>query len=690
MKAMKRASPPISTVTDPAAVCSEETRTRVVVKDHQTTEPRTEVTVEERPAATNAHDVQFAPGVRFKFGELNVELTHCLSLDRVVITDVVTREARVVSRAELTPVEYGAGGDARRPIQFDGVSEEQLAQAVTREQALRPYFQAGTLPTRDAYQLAKALSVSTRTLWRWMHRYKHCGDVTAFLDAPRGLRQGQRSLDREVEAIIRFTIVGKLKSTGNCTVRAVYEAIRGDCQALGRSAPARSTLLERIKSLKADPEVLPPEVGRKVRDRTRLIRGSAEATRALQRVEIDHTLVDTHIVDALDGQPLGRPWLTLAIDVATRAIMGFVLTLEHPSRLSVAQCVRHSIFPKEAWLQSIGAVGPWPVFGRMKLIYTDNGAEFRSLSFRLGCKRHGIENNYRPVRTPRYGGTIERLIGTFMHRMRLIPGNTYNEILAAKTPYPAQQAVLTLDDLERWFSNEVTAYHHEPHRTLGVSPLTAWENAWRTTDGLVLPSYPADRHTLFIDLLPHESRVISTEGIYLYGLRYHCLELAPYVQPEVRRTVRFDPRDISSVFLERPEGGHVRVPWINHGWPRLSLWEWKEICARDHRRGKTGHPEVVRQCLAENDRLINERAAQGKLRARRRRARAAYWVADAQNQDPEAPSPRSRQRKLTAHPTLGSTYPAPEAVEQPPRLPRTQLEVTIASVESAVDFEVLE
>jgi putative transposase len=108
---------------------------------------------------------------------------------------------------------------------------------------------------------------------------------------------------------------------------------------LGRrmlDAPARATILGRIKSLKADADVLPTEVSRHVRDRTRLLRGSAEASRALERVEIDHTLVDTHIVDAKDRGPLGRPWLTIAIDVATRVVLGFCLTLESPSRLSVA------------------------------------------------------------------------------------------------------------------------------------------------------------------------------------------------------------------------------------------------------------------------------------------------------------------------------------------------------------------
>ena len=111
-----------------------------------------------------------------------------------------------------------------------------------------------------------------------------------------------------------FCSDSKLKSGSNCSVRSIYEAIRCDCQAIVRTR-RRATILGRIKSLKADPDVLPTEVSRHVRDRTRPLRGSAEASRVLERVEIDHTLVDTHIVDAKDRGPLGRPWLTIAMEL---------------------------------------------------------------------------------------------------------------------------------------------------------------------------------------------------------------------------------------------------------------------------------------------------------------------------------------------------------------------------------------
>lgn len=620
-----------------------------------------------------------------------VELSHCLSMDRLVVREFESGHTRVVARTDLRPIEGPPPPEcatSRRPA-LESITEAQLEQLKLREEALEPYLDGKELSAIEAHHLGQKLGVTARTVRRWLQRYKRYRDATELLPRLPGVRQGQRSLDPAVEAIIRFVAVQKLRQGGNCSVRSIYEFIRRDCDAIGKAVPARSTVLDRIKTLKDDPEVLPPEISRQLREQTRLVRGSAEATQPLQRVEIDHTLVDTHIVDARDRGPVGRPWLTIAIDVYTRVILGFILTLESPSRLSVALCLRHAIFPKESWLRKIGAVGPWPMFGRPDYIYTDNGPEFRSPSFRMGCKRQGIENGWRPVRTPRYGGTVERLIGTFMRRMRLIPGNTYNEILGKRSPYPAQQAVLTLEDLERWFTNEVTAYHHERHTSLRMSPLAAWEAAWRTPRGVVVPPHPVNSHTVFTDLLPHAERVVKPVGIELHTLHYRCEALAAYVNPGVKRVVRYDPRDISSVALELPTGGHLEVPWINQGWPRMSLWEWNEIRNRDRRRGNLASPQVVRECLEANDQLIAQRAAQGQLRARRRRVRAQRWR---QEEAPSAPALSLTQAApMDERPERGKRRPRlQKAAHTLPPFPNTQLEVSRSSSDSTVPFEVLE
>jgi putative transposase len=74
--------------------------------------------------------------------------------------------------------------------------------------------------------------------------------------------------------------------------------------------------------------------------------GMLEAAEALELVQIDHTLADVMIVDSEHRRSIGRPWLSLAIDIATRAVLGFHVGLEAPSALAVALCIEHAALPK--------------------------------------------------------------------------------------------------------------------------------------------------------------------------------------------------------------------------------------------------------------------------------------------------------------------------------------------------------
>ena len=80
----------------------------------------------------------------------------------------------------------------------------------------------------------------------------------------------------------------------------------------------------------------------------------------LQLLQIDHTLVDIVVVDEFDREPIGRPWLTLAIDVATRMVPGFYLSLEAPSATSVAMALSMAVLPKNKFLAAQHIDFDWP------------------------------------------------------------------------------------------------------------------------------------------------------------------------------------------------------------------------------------------------------------------------------------------------------------------------------------------
>ncbi|WP_220447802.1 hypothetical protein [Nonomuraea diastatica] len=76
----------------------------------------------------------------------------------------------------------------------------------------------------------------------------------------------------------------------------------------------------------------------------------------LQQVQIDHTPVDLEVVDERHRLPIGRPYVTAAIDVASRC----VVTLEAPSALSAGLCLAHTVCDKRPWLERLGVEAVWP------------------------------------------------------------------------------------------------------------------------------------------------------------------------------------------------------------------------------------------------------------------------------------------------------------------------------------------
>jgi hypothetical protein len=115
-------------------------------------------------------------------------------------------------------------------------------------------------------------------------------------------------------------------------------------------------------------------------------------TAPLEQVQIDHTVIDLIIVDERDRQPMGRPYLTIAIDVFTRCVLGMVVALDAPSAVSVGLCLAHVACDKRPWLEGLDVEMDWPMSGKPMLLYLDNAAEFKSEAL--------LENRFEPMMLP--------------------------------------------------------------------------------------------------------------------------------------------------------------------------------------------------------------------------------------------------------------------------------------------------
>ena len=92
-----------------------------------------------------------------------------------------------------------------------------------------------------------------------------------------------------------------------------------------------------------------------------------------------------------------RPWLTLAIDVCTRMVVGFHLSMDRPSRVSIGLCMLNAVYEKSAWLKENAIDARWPAAGLPEALHADNGADFRSRAFSWACREEGIKLICRPA-----------------------------------------------------------------------------------------------------------------------------------------------------------------------------------------------------------------------------------------------------------------------------------------------------
>jgi putative transposase len=107
-------------------------------------------------------------------------------------------------------------------------------------------------------------------------------------------------------------------------------------------------------------------------------------------VQIDHTPVDLILVDDVYRRPVGRPWITLAIDVCSRMVAGFSVSCEPPGAMAVGLGLAHAILPKETGLTQHNMATPWPVWGGMSTVHADNGTECRGTMLRKACQEYGM------------------------------------------------------------------------------------------------------------------------------------------------------------------------------------------------------------------------------------------------------------------------------------------------------------
>lgn len=477
----------------------------------------------------------------------------------------------------------------------------------------------------DVVAAAVELGCGPTHAYALLRRYLADARLTSLLPRRRGPERGISLLDEHVDAVIREVIDTVYLTRQRPRIADLAEEVRRRCKAEGLRVPSRKAITARVRSRPAR-EVAARRDGRKaVRERYMPVVGSLEAPWPLSLIQIDHTLVDVIVVDRETRAPIQRPWLTLAIDVCSRCVAGLHLSLEPPSATSVALCLTQAALSKESWLAERGIDAEWPVRGIPERLHLDNAKEFRCEALKRGCEQYGIAVDYRPVRTPHYGGHIERLIGTMMGKVHLLPGTTFSNVRAKGDLDPEKTAAMTLDEVVRWLGHAIAGvYHRDLHRGLGITPLAAWQRGVAgggTTLGRGEPTAVTDSRRFLIDFLPIARRRVRRDGVALHSIAYWADVLGTWIGHPEPMIVRYDPRDLSRIYLLGPDGTYYDLSYRDLRRPPISLWEHRLALTRLREEGRSLVDEEAIFRTIEAMRAIADGAVRASKAARRQRER---------------------------------------------------------------------
>lgn len=506
------------------------------------------------------------------------------------------------------------------------LTDEEWDRAKKCSNVIAPLAQLDIVGRAAIEEAAALLGVTPRQVYKLISRHRSgSGLVTDMARGSSSGGKGKKRISPAIESIIDDVLKTLYLTRQRRSRSVVTREIRKRCLAAGLEPPCYNTVEARIELL--DPML----VARKRQGGTaaRRLQSAAGETPPsagpLEIVQMDHTKVDVIVVDEVLREPIGRPSLTLAIDVFTRCIVGMLLTFESPSALSVGLCLVHAVTDKSAWLERLGLdIRMWPMNGKPKRIHVDNGPEFHSEALKRGCEQYRIERDYRPKGQPHFGGIIERVIGTAMAMAHQVPGTTFSNAKERGTYRSEKTASLTLGELEKWLALAIGTYHGSIHSSLSETPAALWKRSvevWPIAE-------VADREAFLINFLPVVRRRIMRSGFVIDHITYFGDVLKPWIARRDRLQqfiIRRDPRDLSRIWVLDPETKqYFDIPYRSVAHPPVTLWEHRKAMESLRKRGREQVDEASIFRMIEEMREIADGADKDKKRARRDRHRRAH------------------------------------------------------------------
>lgn len=461
---------------------------------------------------------------------------------------------------------------------------------------------------------------SWRTVCRWHSAYVKAGYSIRGLYSLTS-KQGNRNkrIKEEVEVCIKKALdfyCSELRPTK----KAAYERLENELEAINglrRSknidtlpVPSYRTLVTRIDNLAPFEE----KAGRFGKHKAKIaynpIAEGVKTSRVMERVCVDHTKLDLFVVDSKTGMPLGRPWLTLAVDEYSRSIVGFYISFRDPDFIVLIKLIRNIVQEKGSVKDDYPFLeNEWLCYGIPELFIFDNGKEFWCKDLEIVLAELNIQYAFNPVQHPWFKGKVERKFGAInAELLSKMQGKTFASLAERDDYNPKNNAVIRFSTLieifHKWVIDE---YQISPTTEKGIIPNVQW-NA--SADEFPPRLEQPDR--LNIILGRTEESKLRRGGIYYKKLRYDSEELASYRAKvgDVKACYKVDPDDLSSIYVfNQLVHQYIKVPAVDQSYTQGLNEVQHDIhrtYAKNTTEGNYKHEDVVRARLEIQRRIQEE------------------------------------------------------------------------------------
>ena len=518
-------------------------------------------------------------------------------------------------------------------------------------------------------------TLSPATLYRWIDRYERTGEVLSLVRQERSDKGGRHLPEAVVQAVATSLrpyldqkhAPGSRKGRRKA-LRLLFQTLMTDIKIICRkeqlNTPSESTVRNMLRALSPQEHALATGSRRTVARHRSLPGTYQDADHPYDCVQIDHTPINVMVVDA-DGLPVGRPFLTLAIDVRTRMVIGMYLSFAAPSAYSVLRCLAQAMLPKVGYLKSLGLDHDWPCYGKITFVHSDNGPDFISKELKRALIQRDIGHQFREQISPHWGGHIESLMDTTSDELQPLPGYTGRNIEERKDLDldPDGTACMSLKALQTWLLNWIcNTYNRRKHSALGDSPYNVFLKLQNQGSGTLDLITGARADKLNIDFLPTFTAAVTPKGVVHDYVFFYEGFLEPLVgvkeHPQSNRSVKhrfhYDWHDMSAIYLYSDQlGAYQKIRYANLKREPISYWEHKQATKRLRDECGEIDEEAIFQSILEGRRIVTE----AKENTRKVRQQAAKLLESAERRGTKvvqegtvARSANDGQRKKTKKP----------------------------------------